>query len=52
MSVKHSLAKLFMFAFLQLAVLGGAKITPEEVEKLLNLFHRTKVVHVMKKEEP
>jgi hypothetical protein len=45
------LGNLFLFGFLQIAQLGGARITPEEVEKLLNLMNRTRVVQIKKQDD-
>lgn len=50
MSLKKSLGKLFVFAFLQMSVLAGAPMTPEDVEKLMQVMHRTKVVHILRTE--
>lgn len=49
-SLRKTLGKLFIFAFLELGALAGAPITPEQIEELLNLMNRTKVVHVLKTE--
>lgn len=50
MSLRKLLGKLLIFGVLQLGALTGAHMTQEDIEKLMNLMHRTKVVHVVKKE--
>ena len=50
MSLRKFLGKVFVFAVLQMGVVAGAPVSPEEVEKLMNLMHRTKVVHVLRTE--
>jgi hypothetical protein len=50
-SITKALGKVFFLGFLQIAVLMGARFTAEEIEKLLNVMNRTRVVHIMKKEE-
>ena len=52
MSLRKTLGKLLIFAVLQVGALSGASMTQEDIEKLMNLMHRTKVVHVVKKEDP
>jgi hypothetical protein len=51
MSLRKTLANVLVCAVLQLGAFTGS-ITPEEIEKLMNTMHRTKVVHVVKKDEP
>ena len=51
MSVRKTLRQLLVFAVMQLGALSGS-MTPDEIEKLMNIMNRTKVVHVMKKGEP
>ena len=51
MSIRKLLGKLLVFSVLQLGAMTGAAITPEEIEKIMQVMHRTKVVHVMKNEE-
>jgi hypothetical protein len=46
------LGKVLIFAMLQFGVLAGARIPPEEIEKLMNVMHRTKVEYVVKKDDP
>lgn len=51
MSFKKLLGNFFLFGFLQIAQLAGARITPEEVEKLLNIMNRTQVVQIKKQDD-
>ena len=51
MSLRKTLAKVLVCAVLQFGALSGS-VTPEEIEKVMNLIHRTKVVHVVKKDKP
>ena len=51
MSFRKLMAKLLVIATLQLGALSGS-VTPEEIEKLMNAMHRTKIVQVVKKDEP
>ena len=52
MSITRALAKLLLCVVLQLGVLSGARMSPEDIEKLMNVMHRTKVEWVVKKDEP
>ncbi|HYU26413.1 MAG TPA: hypothetical protein VEO74_14485 [Thermoanaerobaculia bacterium] len=52
MSFKKTLAKMLVFAVLQFGALAGVPMRPDEIEKLMNVMHRTKIVHVVKKEGP
>ena len=51
-SLRRLLGKVFIFGVLYFGALSGASMTQEDIEKLMNLMHRTKVVQVVKKEEP
>jgi hypothetical protein len=50
MTLRKALGRILLAGLLQIAVLGGVKMTQEEIEKVMNVMHRTKVVHIMKKE--
>ena len=50
MSLKKLLRRLLLFCVLQIGVLGGMKMTPEEIERLMELMNRTEIVRVIKKE--
>ena len=52
MSLRKSLGKLLLFGLLEFAALAGVAMTQEQIEELMNLMHRTKVVQVVKKDEP
>jgi hypothetical protein len=52
MSFRKTLAKVLVFGVLQVGVLAGVQVTPEEIEKLLNVMHHTKIEHVVKKDDP
>jgi hypothetical protein len=43
------MGRLFLLAFVQVGAFSGA-VTPEEIEKLQNLMHQTKVVQVLRTE--
>jgi hypothetical protein len=51
MSLRKTLAKLLLFAVLEIGVLAGAAMTAEEIEKVMNAMHRVKVEYVVKKED-
>jgi hypothetical protein len=51
MSFRKILAKALICGVLQFGAFSGT-VTPEEIEKLMNAMHRTKIVHVLKKDEP
>ncbi len=48
MSPFKALGKIFLCVFLEMAVLSGARMTPEEIEKLMQMSD-TKVMVVVKK---
>ena len=50
MSLRKLLGKIFMCAVLEFGLLAGAQMTQEEIEKLMNIMHRTKVVQIKKTE--
>jgi hypothetical protein len=49
---RKTLAKVFLLAFLQFGALAGVPMTPEQIEELMNVMHRTKVEVVVKKDDP
>ena len=51
MSFRKILAKVLICGVLQLGAFTGS-VTPEEIEKLMNALHRTKIVQVVEKDEP
>jgi len=48
MSLRKKLGKLLLCVFLEAAALSGARITPEEIEKLMQM-NDTQVMFVVKK---
>lgn len=51
MSLKKFLGKLFVFAVLELGALAGVPMSPEQIEKLMGVMHRTKIEHVVRSED-
>ena len=51
MSIGKVLSRFLLAALLQFGALAGVKMTPEEIEKVMNIHHRTKVVHILKQED-
>lgn len=51
MSWKRSLARLLVFAVLEVGALCGVPMSPEQIERVMNLMTRTKIVHVIKKDD-
>jgi hypothetical protein len=52
MSLRKTLARLLVFAVLEIGALAGVPMSPEEIEKLMNVMHRTKIEYVVKKDDP
>jgi hypothetical protein len=52
MSVKKSLGKVLILAVLNFGAVLGVPINPEEIEKLMNVMHRTQIEFVVKKDDP
>ena len=50
MSIRKLLGKVFLSAVLEMGALTGS-ITPEEIEKIMQVAHATKVEFVVKNEE-
>lgn len=50
MSLRKKLGKLLLGVFLEAAALSGARITPEEIEKLMQM-NDTQVMFVVKKDD-
>jgi len=51
-SLRKLLGKIFVFVVLEMGALAGVPVSPEEIEKLMNVMTRTKVVHVLRTEDP
>jgi ribosomal protein L19E len=52
MSVRKALARLLIFSVLEFGALCGVPMSPEQIEKVMNVMTRTKIVHVIKKHDP
>jgi hypothetical protein len=52
MSLKKTLANLLVFGILQVGALAGVTMDPEKIEKLMSVMHRTRIEHVVKKDDP
>ena len=52
MALKHSLAKVLIFAVLNFGAMVGVPIDPEEIEKLMNVMNQTRIESVVKKDDP
>jgi hypothetical protein len=50
-SLKKLLGKILIFGMLEIGALAGVPMTPEDIEKIMNVMHRTKVVHIVKKDD-
>ncbi len=50
MSFKKALGRLLLFAVLNVGALAGVPMTPDDIEKLMQVMHRTKVVHILRTE--
>ena len=51
MSWKKILGRILLACMLQVGALSGVKMTPEDIEKVMNIMHRTKVVHILKQDD-
>jgi len=51
MSARKLLGRILILVTLQFGALAGLKITPEEIENLMNVMNRTRVVHVVKQDD-
>jgi hypothetical protein len=52
MVLRNILAKVLVFAILQFGALAGVPMDPQHIQKLMNVIHRTKIEHVVKKNDP
>ncbi len=50
MSLRKTLGRLFVFAFMEVSALMGAPITPDQIEALMATMRRTKIVHILRTE--
>lgn len=51
MSLKKILSRVLLIGMLQVGVFAGVKMTPEDIEKIMNVMHRTKIVQIKKTED-
>ena len=51
MTLRKILGRILLAAILQMGALAGMKMTQEEIEKVMNIMHRTKVVHILKQDD-
>ena len=51
MTLRKVRGRIFLAALLHMGALAGVKMTPEEIEKVMNVMHRTKVVHILKQDD-
>jgi len=51
MSFRKTLAKILVFAVLQVGALAGVPMRPDEIEKLMNVMSQTKIEYVVKTDE-
>jgi hypothetical protein len=50
--MRRIFTKLLLLVTLQFGVLSGMRMTPEEIETLMELMNRTQIVQVVKKDDP
>jgi hypothetical protein len=50
-SLKKILGNVLLIGLLQVGALSGVKMTPEDIEKIMNAMHRTQVVQIKKTED-
>jgi len=51
MSLRKILGRILLACMLQVGAFSGVMMTPEDIEKLMNIMHRTKVVHILKQDD-
>lgn len=52
MSLRKTLGKMLVFSILHFGALAGVPMDPEKIERLMNVMNRTRIVQVLKKEDP
>lgn len=52
MSLRSSLARVFLLAVLAAGAMFGVPMDPQKIRDLMELMHRTRVEYVVKKEDP
>lgn len=50
MSLRKLLGRILFFGMLQLGALSGVKMTSDDIEQLMNVMNRTRVVHVLRRD--
>jgi hypothetical protein len=48
--MRRLLGRILLLGMLAVSPLFGAKMSQEEIEKIMNLMHRTEIVQVMEKD--
>lgn len=48
--MKKLLGKILVLGMLEIGALAGVPMTPEAIERIMNVMHRTKVVQIVKKD--
>lgn len=51
MSLKRTMGKVLMLTMLQFGAMAGVKMTPDDIEKLMQIMTRTRVERVQKNED-
>jgi hypothetical protein len=49
-TLRKLLGRILILGILQIGVYSGMRMPPEEIEKLLNVMTRTRVVHILRRE--
>jgi hypothetical protein len=50
--MRKLLAKLLFFTVLEMGALCGVPVSPEQIERLMEVMHRTQIVQMVEKEQP
>ena len=50
--MRRLLAKLLFFSVLEIGALCGVPMSPQQIERLMEVMNRTEIVQIMEKEEP
>lgn len=51
MNLRKSLGKICLLSMLLIGSLGGARMTPDEIDKIMDVMHRTQVVRVQRADD-
>jgi len=52
MSIRKALAKMLVLSVLNFGALLGVPMRPDEIEKLMDVMTRVRIVRIIKKEDP